>query len=224
MQNFSKKAMVMLGSVALLTGAAATIAMQTHAQTTTQNGIQTTMGNMMGRHFKNMTPPAAMGQVTQVNGTTITVTDKKTGTTFSVDTQGATIEKFDQTTPPTKTTISVSQINVGDTVMIQGTVSGTTITATQIIDGMPGKFGHERHGAAGTVTSVQGSTITLSGKNGTTYTVEAGNSKFEKISDSSLSDIHAGDTLRVDGTVSGTTITAQNIVSGKLPEKDQAQQ
>lgn len=226
MKNFSKKAAVILGSVGVIAGAATTVALQTHAQTSTTDTTSVVQQRQHG------TPPAAMGQVTAVSGNTVTVTDQKTGTTFSVDASSASIEKFSEpTTPPTGgtrptgTTITVSQIAVGDTVMVEGTISGASIAATKIIDGLGfgrGGRGHMgEHGAIGTVTSVNGNTITLTGKNGTTYIVEAGSSTFKKITDSSLSEIKTGDTLRVDGTVSGTTITAKNITSGTFPEQPQ---
>ena len=39
------------------------------------------------------------------------------------------------------TTVSVSDIAMGDTVMVQGTVSGTSVTATVIRDGVNGMMG-----------------------------------------------------------------------------------
>src|SRR5262249_13869277 len=155
-----------------------------------------------GPGSKNFTPPAAAGDVTAVNGNTLTVTDKKTGTSFSVDVSNATITKVtpgSNGTAPTKATITASGVAVGDMVMVQGTVSGTTITATEVTDGMMpfGGRGFGRgmgpHGADGTVTAISGNTITLTGKDGKTYTVDASNSKFETASSSSLSNVKVGD-------------------------------
>jgi hypothetical protein len=97
--------------------------------------------------------PGVAGKVSAVSGTTITLTDKKrsdkdstdsTGTTYTVDAGGATVKKMAEGTDgkPSETTIAVSDIAVGDMIMVKGTVSGTTVTATEIRTGNPGK-GHE---------------------------------------------------------------------------------
>jgi hypothetical protein len=217
--TISKKVAVLFGVVGLAAGTAGTIAMQTHAAGTTSTTTSA------GSGFRHGTPPAAAGKVTAVSGSTITVTDKRTGTSYTVDASNATIQKFTPptagTTPATKpapTTISVSDIAVGDNVMVQGTVSGTNIAATKITDGMMmGMFGRGGpRGQAGTVSAVNGNTITLTGKDGTTYTIDATSATVKKVSDSSVSNIAVGDTLMVNGTTSGTNIAATNIVDGML--------
>lgn len=60
----------------------------------------------------------------------------------------------------------------------------------------------------GTVTAVSGTTLTLSGKNAAVYTVNAASSTVD---DGTLADIAVGDTIKVKGTVSGTTIIASRI-------------
>jgi hypothetical protein len=69
----------------------------------------------------------AHGTVTAVSGNTITITDKD-GKTLTVDASGATVSKV--------ITVPVSDIKIGDTIGAHGTVSGTTITATHIMDGI----------------------------------------------------------------------------------------
>ena len=103
-------------------------------------------GGMMGAH-----KPGVMGTVTAISGNTITVTSKQfsahqwggsgtaqaspttqptpTTITYTVDATNATVKK-------NAATSAVSSIAVGDMVMVQGTVSGTSVTATSIIDGM----------------------------------------------------------------------------------------
>ena len=77
-----------------------------------------------------------------------------------------------------------------------------------------------RHGtppaAEGSVTAVSGNTITLTGKNGATYTIDAESAKVKKVSDSDVSNIAVGDTLQVNGSTSGSTVTATNIVDGVM--------
>ena len=69
----------------------------------------------------------------------------------------------------------------------------------------------------GTVASVSGTTLTLTGKDGSTYTVDTSNSVVMKgigrgAAASTLSAIPAGDTVIVMGTVSGKNVIATRII------------
>lgn len=107
-----------------------------------------------------------IGTVSAIHNDTITVTSK-TGTVYAVDATNATIQKgFGENA----TTLTVSNISVNDTVAVQGTVTGDSVTATKILDGIPTRpAGAEKAGqpqalanaAFGTISSVNGSTITL---------------------------------------------------------------
>lgn len=124
-------------------------------------------------------------------------------------------------------TATVGDIAVGDTIMAQGTVSGTSVTATQVMDGLmqlggpggPG-FEHGMNGTRGTVTSVSGNTITLTGKDGQTYTVDASDAQIGKVSTITVGDVQVGDMLDVHGDVSGTNVTAKHIMDG-VPQNPQ---
>jgi hypothetical protein len=78
-------------------------------------------------------------------------------------------------------------------------------------------------GVVGTVQSVDGSTLTVAGLDGTTYTVQTSSDTTVKLNangtmtEGSLSDVAAGDTVRVEGTVDGTTVTADEIHDGDMP-------
>jgi hypothetical protein len=170
-------------------------------------------------------------------------------TTYTIDATNAKIGKF--TTPtaagmPIRTDIKVTDIAVGDTLKIQGTLNGTAITATSIMDGKPGMRiggrgkgqpegnqiggGNEmqRQGVNGTVSAISGSTITLLGRDGTTpYTIDASNAKVTKFetptttgkptkTDITVADILVGDSLRVQGTISGNSVTATQITDGLI--------
>jgi hypothetical protein len=256
-----KKLMIVAGGVALLAGGAGTaIAMQSHAQSRvatsagqvqlTDSADQSTGQSTTSTKHTKPAKPAAVGTVTAISGSTLTVTDKQSNTTYTVDASNATITKVTApsattgtpTTPPakpTETTISVSGIAVGDTVMVQGTVSGTSVTATKIVDGqMFGRRGG-MHGpkpaAQGTVTAVSGTTLTVTDKqSGTSYTVDASNATVKKIvaavaatttaqpakptiTTITASDIAVGDTVMVQGTVSGTNVTATSVTDGNFP-------
>lgn len=76
-------------------------------------------------------PPGVFGQVIAINGTTITITDSRTSTTYTIDASNASVTKNGSAS-------SLSNIAVGDTVMVQGTVNGNSVTATSILDGLGG--------------------------------------------------------------------------------------
>jgi len=151
------------------------------------------------------------GAVTAISGTSITLTDKK-GAIYTVDAASATVRKD-------KTAIQVADIKVGDTVLIEGVVSGNTVAAKSILDGtmpMHPLMGKNKlaPGVTGTVSAVSGTTITLADKAGTTYAVDAANVKFPSgpfgLAES-LGSIAVGDVISVRGTVSGTNVTATTI-------------
>jgi hypothetical protein len=98
-------------------------------------------------------------------------------------------------------------------------VKNTTLKRTLHMGSMGGmgEHGKKGHGVMGTVSAVNGNTITVTGKNGTSYTVQAGNATVKKMVTGSLSDVVIGDTIGVQGTVSGTTVTA-NTIMDDLPQ------
>jgi hypothetical protein len=110
--------------------------------------------------------------------------------------------------------------------MVQGTVSGTSVTATNIIDGKFGGFGGRGGKGSprigGTVTAVSGDSITVTDtpKTGTptVYTVDVSSAKITERGAKgtapatvTASDIIVGDKVAVRGTVSGTSVTATAI-------------
>ena len=167
--------------------------------------------------------PGVFGTVSAINGNTLTVASKgfgqnATSTTYAVDATNATVTKNGSAS-------SLGNISVGDNVSVQGTVSGTSVTATSIRDGMMGCGGIGRGmgqtGVSGTVASVSGNTLTVTSKMGpggstsTTYTVDATNATVTKAGvSSSVSNITVGDTVMAQGTVSGTNVTATSIRDG----------
>ena len=213
MQN--KKIILPLFAVALLGGAAtAGIVSLASAQTTTAATSTTSASDHMGR--------GVAGTITAVNGDTITLTGKD-GTTYTVDATSAKISKT--------STIDVSGLSVGDTLMVGGTVNGSSVTATNIMDGAlpagggmggPGGPGGKGmgQGVMGTVTTVNGSTLTVTEKSGTVYTVDATSAKVMKgaagsaPTTSTLSSVAVGDTVGIRGTVTGQNVVATDIMDG----------
>jgi hypothetical protein len=66
---------------------------------------------------------------------------------------------------------------------------------------------------SGTVASLSGSSITLTGSKGVTYAVDATNAKFIRRYGAAmqLSDVQTGDALLVTGVVSGTSVAAKTV-------------
>jgi len=167
--------------------------------------------------------PGVRGTVTAISGDTITVSAKtfaqgsttSTATTYTVNASGATVTKANAAS-------SVSAIAVGDTISVQGTVSGTNVTATKIQDGvmaMPGSnggasvpTGNGQPIIGGTVTAVSGDTVTITNKSNTSYTIDVTNATVTKNGTaSSVSNVAVGDSVLAQGTVNGTSVTAVSL-------------
>lgn len=159
------------------------------------------------------------GTVSAINGSTLSVTSKNfepntTSKTYTVDASNATITKDGATS-------SLSAIAVGDTVMVQGTINGTSVAAKIIRDGLPQNQKHpelqiQGNGqpvVGGTISAISGSTLTLTNKSNITYTIDASSAKITKNgATSSLSNISVGDNVIVQGVVNNTSITAASII------------
>ena len=178
--------------------------------------------------------PVVFGTVASINGTTLTVTGRQgfgtssAAVTYTVDASSATVMKDNATS-------SVSAIATGDSVLIEGTVSGTNVTAKVIRDGVmvkgapgagrggqngsstPAFAGNGEPVVAGSVSAVSGTTLTITNKSNVTYTVDATNAKIVEQGQATpvLSDIVVGDNVVVQGTVNGTTVTATTVINQK---------
>jgi hypothetical protein len=132
------------------------------------------------------------GQVTAINGSSITLTHGAKGTEVSVTTSAAT--KYYQAGQ----SVAASQLKVGDTIGVAGTVANkTSVTASAI-------FIREPH-LAGKVLGVSGNTMTIETKSGVTWTVTVtGSTKYLKDGQpASLADIQPGSVIEVVGIDSG---------------------
>lgn len=188
---------------------------------------------------------AVAGIVASISGTSLTVTSNArereastTAVTFTVDASNATVTKNGATS-------TLGAVTVGDRVMVRGTVAGTQVVATSISDGkmlgrgkgpMMGKGSQGRTASstrpmmtfptgngqpiiAGTVSSIQGTTLSVSTKAGITYSVDAASTTVMKSGViSTLSTIASGDAVVVQGAVTGTSVTASSIIDqGTVP-------
>lgn len=176
-------------------------------------------GVMMGGGPKFPGGMGIVGTVSIINGTTLTVISKVkpnggTATTYTIDASNATVTKGGANS-------KVSSIAVGDTVMIQGTINGTNITAKNIRDGVPqGQPEIQGNGqpvVAGSVTAINGNTITITNKSSVTYAVDASKAKFivNGVASPTIANVAVGDNLVVQGTVNGTAVTASSVIDQK---------
>ncbi|MGH7141048.1 MAG: DUF5666 domain-containing protein [Minisyncoccia bacterium] len=237
----NKVGLVIIGSAMagslLLSGTALAAA----PQTPPQGGH----GQWMGHGgAPNQMPPGVFGSVTAINGSTLTVESRgfgksaSTTTDYTVNASGATVTK-------NGASASLSSIATGDMVMVQGTISGTSVTATAIRDGMSkggpgmGRGGFGKYASStppniphgngepvigGTVATIDGTTLTIANKGNITYTVDAANTTVTKQGKSaSLSSVSVGDNVLVQGTINGTSVTASSIIDqGAMPQKGTA--
>ncbi len=186
-----------------------------------------------------MMRPAVLGTVSAISGNTVTVSGRQGFgtttpiTTFTVDATNATVTKNNVAS-------TVANITVGDTVLAQGTVSGNTVTATMIRDGVvPGRgmgmkggqpsmmtrtnafTGDGQPVVAGTVSTVSGNTLTVTNKSNMTYTVNAATAKIiagrmsSTTPAATIATITVGDNVIVQGAINGTTITATSVIDQK---------
>ena len=188
------------------------------------------------RGFGHDMRPTVVGTVasTPSSNGTFTVTAKNwrrggtpssntTTTTYTVDTTSST------TVTKAGAASSIGAIAVGDTVMVRGTLSGSTVAATVIRDGaagfkgMPGQrpatttpaiTGNGEPVIGGNVSAISGSSITITNQGSSTYTVDASSAKITKrgVTDATLSNVAVGDRVVVQGTVNGTSVTASSVV------------
>ena len=209
MKNKHKIVSLVAGAIAL--GSVVTPALaQTQAPSSvvgnTKTGASTgkekmfTRGEMVARASKGVS-----GTVVSVSGNTITLTDRK-NTMYTVDTTNA---KF---SGGLDETFSIANILPGDKIRINGTVTGTTVAATSVMDASY----MARTVFSGKVTAVSGMTITMMKNKNVTLTVDTSSATFKKgfgknAKTIAASDIAVGDRLTVVGTISGENVTAASV-------------
>lgn len=196
-------------------------------------------------------PPGIVGTVTAIDGDTLSVTAMNgprgpwmatstatgaTTTVYTVDATNATVYKGSATT-----TVPVSSISLNDKVVVQGSVSGTSVTATVIRDGFPvpamGPGGPGAWGGkggpwsststsstppikgngepviAGSIAQINGDTLTVTNASNVTYTIDITNATIVKNgTTTATSSLAIGDNVVVQGTVNGTAITASSVL------------
>ncbi len=167
--------------------------------------------------------PGIFGTVSSVNGTTLTVAGKlgpRNGSSTSV----YTVNAANATVIKNGATSTIASIAINDTIMVRGTVSGSNVVATEIRDGFPGSGprgpqanpiikGNGEPVLGGTVSAINGSSLTITNKSNVTYSVDATNASIVKMGTSTtISNVAVGDTLVIQGTVNGNSVTASSII------------
>lgn len=183
--------------------------------------------------------PVVVGKVSSINGNIITVVGRQNQystssiTTYTVNATGATIVYKKNATS------TLSNILVGDMIMVQGTANGTNVTATIIHNNTPQNDGRENEGnkgegwdkgknststmpefvgngqpvVGGKIVTINGNTLTILTTTNLSYTIDATNAKVLKGKDViTLSGVKVGDTVVVQGAINGSTVTASTII------------
>jgi Domain of unknown function (DUF5666) len=234
-RNIKKMTAPFLGAMVMVGGLSFGYAGIASAQDVTPTTISRTMPMTKTRtkHFNSMRSDIK-GTVSAVNGSALTVVSKNpksgTVTTYTVDVSKATLKKF--TTGSALATVTVSDIAVGDVVFVRGSVTGTSVVAASVMDGLvkpmiTKKEGNEGIrtplGQVGKVTAINGTTITMQegpANNLVTYTVDASSATVMKDGvASTVSAIAVGDKIMVKGTVTGTNVVATSIADGHAKGK-----
>ena len=248
------------GALALATVAGLGLALPLFADTNVTAGVNVGVnanansqawGSRMGvRGGQGMMRSGVSGTVLTNDGSILTITVKK----FTKPVAGATTPPVSTTVTYTVTTTSattvtkagvtstVSAIAVGDTVAVQGTISGTNVAATTIRDGVMVRGSNGQGGekganggsqsagnvgsgtaslvagngqpiVGGAITVIAGNTLTVTNKSNVTYTVDATSAKFlQGKTTITLADLKVGDTVVVQGAVTGNAVKASTVI------------
>lgn len=197
---------------------------------------------MMPGNTQMMSRPTVSGTVTIVSGNTITISGHQgiassstPLSTFVIDATNAKIIKGDQTT-------TITTIVAGDTIAVHGTLTGNTVVATMIRDGVMMRRDSEGRGMmnptnsantqaiqqlqgngqpiiAGTITAISGTSLTITNKSNVTYTAETSAAKvIINGAVSAITSAKIGDMVIVQGTIHGNAITASSVIdNGTAP-------
>jgi preprotein translocase subunit YajC len=185
-----------------------------------KKGGDTSDGRMYkgGDNHENGRSTGFTGTVTAISGSTIAIKSNRDNTTYNVVTANAKIYKG----PTVKT---LADIKVGDFVIVEGSMQADKFMATRILDTQfdmkfpeNGKWDNFKPGIIGTVSAVSGTTLTVTAKDGTVYTVATADAKFqkEKGTASTINEVKVGDTVLIQGTVNGTSVTAKNVFDSQI--------
>jgi len=185
--------------------------------------------------------PLIIGTVSAINGNNITILGKQeigfgfgekrgSATTSSVITNTFSVDAANAKIIKNNATSSISNIIVGDTIIVRGTINGKNITATIIRDGLtafnrkiedkvifssstPEIQGNGEPIIAGTISTINSSTLTITNKSNIVYTVDITKAKILQGQKTiSISNISLNDNVIIQGTINGTSIIASSVI------------
>lgn len=200
-----------------------------YAETSTTGNNHRGPGGMVGNKSGSPTErvPMYMGTVKSISDSTITIESKKFDpkNKDSTETVTYTVNASDATFYKNKETAKLSDITVGERISVEGTLSGTSITATKIdIGGLGPKGGTMNSGnvkgtgepvVMGKIVSVDtdAKTITIKNNSDVTYTVDLSNAKLTKDGTAvDISSLATDNAVIVQGAVNNTTVTASSLI------------
>lgn len=164
------------------------------------------------KEHKPMRMDTWVGTLTAINGSTLTIKSMRDGTVLTVNATNATVWRG--------SSVPLAKLSLNDVVVVRGTASGNVITAVTIAggnwkDSWPenANWNNLKPGVTGIVTGITGTTLSVKNDKGVVYAVDATNAKLQKEKGEkiAISDIKIGDTVFVQGTVSGTSVVAKNV-------------
>jgi hypothetical protein len=161
------------------------------------------------------TRPIAVGIVQGTPGTGSFTILTRSGSSDTIDVSSTSTSYYERGV----SSPSLASVSSGDFVVVFGTASGSTITASKVVIG--GAPRHRAYIVAGTVQGTPtGDVFTITAPSGTNYTVDVSSttSYFERgVSTPSLNDVAGGDFVAVFGSLSSTTVTATKVAIATPP-------
>ena len=151
-----------------------------------------------------------VGTVASISGTVLTLTGPN-NTTYTIDASQAKVMGGMMTGPG----LSLANVQVGDKLMVMGTINGTSVVAKTLAD----RSFEGRNIFSGSVTAVNGSLLTISSRSKTgttTYMLDVSSATISKgaMKNQTMiqpSEIMVGDHLSAVGSLSGSTVRATSV-------------
>lgn len=172
--------------------------------------------------FQNQ-KPVIVGTVTDIDDETITVESNKKldpNNKSNSETVTYTVDASDATFYEGSDEVDIDSVEEDDTIIIEGTISGTEVTATKIRIGelkSGNDFSVDGTGepiVVGTVTDIDtdNETITIENNSDVTYTVDLSDATLSKDGETiTISDISEDDVVLVQGEIDDDEITASSL-------------
>jgi hypothetical protein len=153
------------------------------------------------------------GKISVIDGPTLTIVSGSK--TYTVDASAAKITKGVGRQVEDSV---LSELKVGDMVLVSGKISDTKISATAVMILSVENIMKTAPVVSGKITAIKGMTLTVIGKNNTSYSVDITNAKLvgsfgKNISQISAANLRVGGAVSVSGTVSGTNIKASTVMA-----------